>query len=339
MEKSLLLDIPSIKVGVFDNLDFEKSREHFHPMQHSEPHIIRRKLILAKYPEVQKLCKNDPISIYFVIFFIILQLTIAYYVRNSSWPVYLSTLYFVGATISHSTQALVHDLTHFLCFESIFWNKFAAILCNMSNGIPSAISFGRYHKEHHMFMDIPGLDPDLPTQWEINFFVTPFRKLIFIIFMPFFYSFRPYLTQPKLLDRYELLNYFIIFSMDYLCGKYLGASFVCYLVLSGLIGMGFHPTAMHVIAEHYEFVQGQETYSYYGILNIPNLNLGYHIEHHDFPMIPWRKLPELRKIAPEFYENLPEHKSYIQVAYNYVFNKSIGPWSRVARFPKEGKTE
>ena len=108
-----------------------------------------------------------------------------------------------------------------------------------------------------------------------------------------------------------------------------------YLVVSSLIGMGFHPIAMHVIAEHYEFVEGQETYSYYGILNIPNLNVGYHIEHHDFPMVPWRRLPEIRKMAPEFYENLPYHSSYVAVALKYVFSCNIGPWSRIGRIIKD----
>lgn len=119
--------------------------------------------------------------------------------------------------------------------------------------------------------------------WEIRTFNKPWKKFIFIFFIPLFYAVRPLFTAPKKPEVYEFLNYVIIFASDYLIYTFIGPNALLYLLISGFMSMGMHPMAIHIIAEHYEFVKGLETYNYLGIANIFNLNLGYHIEHHDFP--------------------------------------------------------
>ena len=74
-----------------------------------------------------------------------------------------------------------------------------------------------------------------------------------------------------------------------------------------------------------------ETYSYYGILNLVTYNVGYHNEHHDFPAIPWTRLPKLTQIAMEFYEPLPTHTSWSWVIWEFIWNKDLSLWSRVKR--------
>ena len=104
-----------------------------------------------------------------------------------------------------------------------------------------------------------------------------------------------------------------------------------FLLLSLFFAGSIHPTAGHFISEHYVFEEGQETYSYYGPLNKITFNVGYHNEHHDFPTIPGSRLPELKKMAPEFYDSLHAHHSWIGVIYGFLFNKDITLFSRTKR--------
>lgn len=85
------------------------------------------------------------------------------------------------------------------------------------------------------------------------------------------------------------------------------------------------------IQEHFTFDPHQETYDYYGPLNLIALNIGYHNEHHDFPEIPWRLLPELKRMAPEFYDHLKTHKSWTKLFFTFIFDPRYTLYSRVDR--------
>lgn len=77
-----------------------------------------------------------------------------------------------------------------------------------------------------------------------------------------------------------------------------------------------------------------ETFSYYGPLNILTYNVGLHNEHHDFPAVPWTRLWKLREIASEFYDELPQHRSWVGVIWCFILDKEVGMRCRVKR--KEG---
>jgi sphingolipid delta-4 desaturase len=335
-DKSLLLNLPNEKPSVYatDSSKFEKDLNYFHVMSHTEPHAIRRKLILEKFPEMAKLFeKREPFVTLFCVGVIhIVQLLIVKNIFNNdySWTTVLITALVIGAVFNHGLFVLYHDITHFNCFKSIFLNQITAIFCNLPQIIPSAIGFGRYHKDHHSYMGHPIDDPDIPTQTEIKFLKKRITRLFYVILLPLFYGLRPYFKAPKPLNRMELLNIVACFSYAYCIYYFFGIKAVVYLFSSTWFGLSINPVSAHVIAEHYEFVKGQDTYSYYGYLNYLNFNMGYHIEHHDFPNIPWYKLPLVKKIAPEFYDNLPQIDSYVKVMFKYIFDGDIGPWSRIA---------
>lgn len=105
--------------------------------------------------------------------------------------------------------------------------------------------------------------------------------------------------------------------------------------MSSFFAGSLHPCAAHFIAEHYLW-DGleQETYSYYGPLNWLAYNVGYHNEHHDFPSVPWTRLPKLRKLAPEFYDPIPSHPSWPMVIVNFIRDKEVGIFARAKRLGK-----
>ena len=70
---------------------------------------------------------------------------------------------------------------------------------------------------------------------------------------------------------------------------------------------------------------------YYGWLNIFCWNVGYHNEHHDFPFVAWSKLPALKRMAPEFYDNLAVCESWTGVIVDYILRPEIGPFNRGKR--------
>ena len=92
----------------------------------------------------------------------------------------------------------------------------------------------------------------------------------------------------------------------------------------------FFTVAGHFVAEHYIFNEGQETYSYYGPFNWIGFNVGYHIEHHDLPFIACSRLPTLKRIAFEFYDE-PHYQSWVKVLWDFVFDSHLSPFARMKR--------
>ena len=48
----------------------------------------------------------------------------------------------------------------------------------------------------------------------------------------------------------------------------------------------------------------------------------------DFPYVPYTRLPELRRIAHEFYDPLPVHTSFVKLIWDFIWMDQLGPQSR-----------
>jgi len=102
-------------------------------------------------------------------------------------------------------------------------------------------------------------------------------------------------------DGWIIANWIIQIAFNVAIWILFGPKALLFMLASFFFSVGLHPLGARWIQEHYLTLdENQETYSYYGGLNAVAFNVGFHNEHHDFPSIPWNKLPELKKSAPAF---------------------------------------
>jgi sphingolipid delta-4 desaturase len=264
-----------------------------------------------------------------------------------SWK-FWATAYIIGATANQNCFLSIHEISHNLAARSPLANRLLAIFANLPIGIPYSASFRPYHLTHHKSLGVDGLDVDLPTAFEAVFLDSLMGKAFFCTFQILFYALRPMMIYRVPFTHIHLLNVIVQVAFDAALVKAFGWHTLAYFILSSFLAGSLHPCAGHFIAEHYVFERAQkearspawkgapvpETYSYYGPLNFFTWNVGLHNEHHDFPAVPWSRLPALHEIAKEFYVDLPRHESWVWVIWQFIWDKEVGMTCRVKR--KEG---
>ncbi|KAG9190560.1 sphingolipid 4-desaturase/C4-monooxygenase [Alternaria panax] len=295
---------------------------------------------------VTKLCGPEPLTKYVVLLVVSVQVLCAYLLRDTpviSWPFFL-TAYIVGATASQNLFLAIHEISHNLAFRSPLANRIFAVFANLPIGIPYSASFRPYHLAHHKSLGVNGIDTDLPTAFEAIFLDSVAGKAFFATFQILFYALRPMFVYALPITKIHLFNIVIQLAFDYALVRFAGGRALGYLIMSSFLAGSLHPCAGHFIAEHYVFEKPNkdaanpankiplpETYSYYGPLNLLTYNVGLHNEHHDFPAIPWTRLHALNRIAHDFYKDLPQHKSWVYVLWQFIWDKDISLWCRVKR--------
>ena len=307
-----------------------------------EPHVKRRQELLKAHPEIKELFGINPKMKYFTILWVTVHMSIAamsYQLAEISWILFLLVNYLVGSTIVHAMFLAVHEITHDLAFEKKTHNNWFSFIANIPMIFPYAMAFKYYHGVHHWSQGTDGDDTDIPTLGEAMLFKGLIGKIIWFICQIFFYALRPMMVKKLPVNKWVIYNAIaqITFMTLFFGGLTMFISgtaalyTLLYLGLSLVLAGGLNPVSGHFISEHYVFVEGQETYSYYGPLNLVTFNVGYHNEHHDFPRIPGCRLPQLRKIAPEFYDNLHSYNSWAAVNWQFLTDGKISLYSRTKR--------
>jgi sphingolipid delta-4 desaturase len=308
-----------------------------------QPHWTRRKEIAKVHPEVQELHRTDVMTGVWVVVTISILVSLAKIVEvyQMSWLGIIALAYCVGAFICHAQWVLIHELTHDLVFKSQFLNTLCLLICNTTHIIPSGISFRYFHRQHHAFLNETYKDPDVPSPIEDRIFGhSILGKATWISLFSVLQTLR-LLRSPQPFEWPLFFNFMGNGLFAYAIFFAFGVKAVMFLLFSSLLSVGLllHPLGARWIAEHWAVQPPQETYSYYGIINTVAFNIGYHNEHHDFVGVPWNLLPKIKKIAPEYYEPLHQHPSYVKLLWTFVTNPNFTLKSRVVRWPKKTQGE
>jgi len=304
-------------------------------VDYGNPHLKRMREIQESHPEIKELFGYTPITALYAAALVLLQVGLGFYLRQSSWWVILLVSYLIGAVANHALFVIIHECTHNLVFKSIVGNRLCGIFSNLGQFVPSAIPFAKYHTLHHTNQAEYDFDADLAGPQEARWVGNSWwKKLLSIFFFSFVQGFlRPLrLKKVDFWDRWYVLNFIVQFVFLGCFAYFAGLKGLVYLALSTFFGIGLHPLGGRWIQEHYVLQESkQETYSYYGPLNKLCFNMGFHNEHHDFTRVPWSRLPQVKKIAPEYYDSLISYRSWTWVLWKFIFDPQISLYQRVVR--------
>ncbi len=298
-----------------------------------EPHKLRTKQLLNEHPEIRQLIGRNPYTFLVIILCVGIQLALSYWLRDKSWWLVVGTAYIIGAFSCHTLFVCIHECAHNLVFKKRYLNTIAAIIANLPMVLPSAVSFQKYHIKHHSFQGVEELDGDMPYHWEARLINnSTIGKALWLLFYPVFQMLRPArLKEISLWDIWTVINMLVEVVFMSALFYLLGIKALVFLLASFFFSVGLHPLGARWVQEHYLTHGEQETKSYYGPLNVVNLNVGYHNEHHDFPSVPWNKLRQLNAIGGTHYSSLHHHTSYTMLLLKFLFDKNLSVFSRMAR--------
>ncbi|MGO8992839.1 MAG: fatty acid desaturase [Polyangiaceae bacterium] len=245
--------------------------------------------------------------------------------RHASWGLLSIAAFVVGAPIAHALGVLIHECSHNLVFRSTASNKALGIVANLPLGAPAAIEFRHQHLLHHRHLgdtrEPDGEDTQAPVRREVRATGgSSWRKLLSFTFGRFVFGGR-LANRPKV-DRWLVANWITSVGTSVALVVLFGPRPLTYVLLSSLFAFGPHPLGARRLSEHFTLRRGQPTNSYYGAANLISFDVGYHVEHHDFPYVPWSRMRELRARIPEYYDTLAAIPSWTRLLLAHFFDRS-----------------
>ncbi len=206
-------------------------------------------------------------------------------------------------------------------------------LADLPNAFPTAMGFRCYHQKHHSHLGDYEYDADLPGHLEAKLAGNRWYGKAFWLFGFAFWQLsrlgRLKGTVP-IWGKWTYINTVAVIAYDVAVLYFFGWNALFYLFASFWFSVGLHPLGARWIRSISPSIRSRKPTIITGRSHRA-LNIGYHNEHHDFPEIPWRLLPELKRMAPEFYDNLKAHKSLTKLFLTFIFDPRYTLYSRVDR--------
>ena len=208
--------------------------EDFEHSTAAEPHKARTQRILVQHPEIRELIGTNPATFWWTSGIVALQLVIAWLVAGQPWWVVVIVAYTVGAVADHALFVMIHECAHRLVFKRRTPNQLTALLANVPQFFPGAISFAKYHLKHHAFQGVYELDADLPSRWEARFIGhSALGKALWLLLYPLFQVARPYrVKEVRLWDRWTVSNVLTQAAVNVAVWLLLGPKALVYFALS-----------------------------------------------------------------------------------------------------------
>jgi len=296
-------------------------------------HQRRRKAIQEEFPEVLKLIGSDSRTQYYAYALVIIQASLAYMVKDS----FLAAIT-LGFTLSpymdFAVLTLIHEVSHSLVFSYPLYDRLLGIFTNVVFMAPVSEVFRQHHNMHHSYLGDVHKDVDVPGKREMKAIGnSPILKTLWLILSVFILPIRSMKKLPVHWSMMMVLNWVVCLSFTFFVLYTSKPAFV-YLILGMVLSQSMHPANARQVQRHIKVYSSENdgkkddadtplherklnTFSYYGGLNFLTLNVGFHVEHHDFGNVAWTRLPELRRIAGEKW--YPSNNAYKSRGFREIF--------------------
>jgi len=300
----------------------------------------KRKLTIQKeFPEILKLTGPDNRTQFFAYALFLTQVLFGYVVRDS-WIGAITLGVTISPYMAFAVLTLIHEVSHSLVFAYLPFNRLLGIFCNMVFLAPVSEVFRQHHNIHHTHLGDVKKDVDVPGERETRAVGnSSLLKTLWLIFSVFVLPVRSMAKLPVRWSGMMVLNWVACLSFSSTLFILSKPAFV-YMLLGMILSQSMHPANARQVQRHINLYSKKEengaggedvpvherklnTFSYYGGLNLLTLNVGFHVEHHDFGNIAWSRLPEVRRIAGEKW--YPSKGAYHSRGFAEIFAFILNP--------------